>query len=161
MKTIAFAGLVIGLLLIGSSGTSQVLAPELGQKQVEVGFAHIWSRRDMERFGSQEFDWEDDVFFIRYGIIDRLTVWGEGSIWDRGKADRFPGRDYRVYNIGIGFTLRLLEAGRFRVAAAAVFSEGFWFDRSASKYHKEVKSKAVAVWIEGRLYPHGQEVSLW
>jgi hypothetical protein len=158
-RPVALAAL--GLLLITGTAGAHIFGPELESGKAEIGLGHIWFHRDMALSEPKEFEWDDNTLFIRYGAFDWLTVFGEGAYWDRSDNDRFPGRDYTTYRVGVGITYRVAEMNHWGIGGAFYYGRSFWFDRAATRYHKEVTSSVIAISIHRTFTLGGQSITLW
>ena len=155
-------GLVpLGLLLLAVTARAHVLGPELEGGTAEIGLGHIWFHRDMALTEPKEFEWEDNTLFMRYGVFNWLTVFGEGAYWDRSDNAKFPGRDYTTYRVGVGITYRVAEINRWMVTGSFYYGRSLWFDRASTRYHKEVTSSVVAVSVHHTFVLGGQPITLW
>lgn len=141
----------------------QVLGPELNSGELVAGYLRKWFHRTVHSSDPTDWDWGGKAIFVKYGITSWLTLSLEGLLdtGGLGKTKRFPDRDYRDFYIGAGATFHIMTVQRFRILLSLHYNEKFGFDRSKSRYHKNIRSTVAAIQVEQTVPLFGQKAVLW
>lgn len=139
---------------------AQVLGPELKTRKFEIGFTGKWFHRKLNHDYSSDWDWGGLNIFVKNGINEWFTLSVEGFI-DVYKSKKFPDRDYRDIYIGFGIIYRFCEINHFQMVLAFHYNERFCFDRSDSRFHKDIRSIIGSFQIEHKFTLLKQNVTLW
>ncbi len=139
---------------------AQVLGPELKTGKFEIGFTWKWFHRKLDHNYSLDWDWGGHSIFVKNGINEWFTLSVEGFICAY-KHKKFPDRDYRDIYIGFGIIYRFCEINHFQMVLAFHYNERFCFDRSDSRFHKDIRSIIGSFQIEHKFTLLKQNVTLW
>jgi hypothetical protein len=154
------AALVFLLLVVAAEAAGQIASPVLDRHEAGLGYAYLWFHRNMEHYGTPEFRWEVDAVRLTYGVTNRITVMGEGAVWNLGERGSDEGRNYRFLHVGAGAAMRLMRLEFADVVLNLSCAESFWFDLSESRYHKRTTSIVGTLAFDRTFEVYGQSVGL-
>ncbi len=151
--------IIIMVLVCFSVGVSkaQVFGSHLKTREIEFGTLTKWYNRDFSH--AKDWNWSIWVFFLKYGIHERISLAIEGNISNR-PDDRSSESDIRGYFLGSGITFHISTYKIFKISLGLQYSEALWFDRARMKLHQNHRSYLSAIQIETPVSIFGEELSL-
>ncbi len=126
----------------------QVMGMTLDKGRFEIGYTSMQHKRVLENWGTEPVNWGTQIFYIRYGVYDWLTMSFEGFLSNSENREQFPQRDYRDIRFGAGIASKFYSVESFRFILNCQYSEWLMFDRSLERHHKQVQSLLSAIEIQ-------------